>query len=117
MRTKHRKAALKTRSHKVEKKPYVPIRKHTISQQSRQREATDTKECCEDTGGQRNQDSHTDKGRQNQEEHAQVEQGGNTENSEKSVHPGPIQTVPEVYKRCADDAETTETEIEAEELL
>lgn len=117
MRTKHRKAALKTRGHRIGKKPYVPIRKHTIPQQLREWETTDTKEYCEDTGGQGNQDSHPDEGWQNKEKHAQIDQSRNTENSEKSVHPGPLQAMSEVYKRCADDTETTETEIEAEELL
>ena len=116
MKTKHRKSVPKTRSHKVEKRPYVPIRKHTTPEQPRKREATDTEEHCEDTKRKGEQDSDSGEGRKDKEEHAQIEQSGNTENSEKSVHPGPLQALPELYKWCADDTEAGETEIEAEEL-
>lgn len=116
MKTKHRKAVPKTRSHKVEKKPYVPIRKHTIPQQPSERETTDQKEHCQDKERQGNQDSRSDDGRKDKEEHPQVDPGRNTENSEKSVHPGPVQALPELYKWCADDTEAAETSIEAEEL-
>ena len=115
MKSKHRKSVPKTRGHKVEKKPYVPIRKHTVPQQPRGREATDTEEYCKNSEWKGDQDSHSNEGRENQEEYSQVDEGRNTENSEESVHPGPVQTVPELYK-CADDTQTSETSIEAEEL-
>lgn len=117
MKSKHRKSVPKTRGHKVEKKLHVPIRKHTSPQQPCERERTDEKEHSENTEWQGDQDSHANQGRQNEEKHTQIEQIRNTENSEKPVHPGPVQTVSELYKWCADDTETTETEIEAEELL
>jgi hypothetical protein len=117
MKSKHRKLVSKTRNHKVEKRPNVRIRKHTIPQQSCEWQTTDTQECCENQEWQGNQDCHSDERWKTEEKHTQTQQSRNTENSEKSVHPGPVQTVPEMYKRCADDTETTETEIEAEELL
>jgi DNA polymerase sigma len=116
MKSKHKKSVPKTRGHKVEKRPYVPIRKHTGSQQHEQRTTTDTKEHSEDTERKGDQDSHSDEGRKNEEEHAQINEGRDTENSDKSVHPGPIQAVPHLYKWCADDTEADETEIESEEL-
>lgn len=116
MKSKHRKSVPKTRSHKVEKKPYVPIRKHSVSQCPGERKAADTEKHSENQEWQRNEDSDSNERRKTQEEHTQVDQGGNTENSEKPVHPGPVQTLPELHKGCADDTETAETEIEAEEL-
>jgi hypothetical protein len=116
MKSKHKKSVPKTRGHKVEKRPYVPIRKHAGSQQSSERETTDPQEHRKDTEWKGDQDSHSDERWENKEEHPQVVEGGATENSEKSVHPGPIQAVSELYKWCADDTETTETCIEAEEL-
>jgi hypothetical protein len=115
MKTKQKKTVPKTRGHKVEKKPYVPIRKHTSPQQHGERQREDSREHGEDSERQRNQDSCLEAGRKDKEEYTQVEQGGTTENSEKSVHPGPLQTVPEMYT-CADDTQTSETCIEAEEL-
>lgn len=115
MKSKHRKSVPKTRGHKIEKKHYVPIRKHTGSQKSRERERTDTKEDCKNSKWEGDQDSHSNEGGENQEEHTQVDEGGNTENSEQSVHPGPVQTLPEMSE-CADDTQTSETSIEAEEL-
>ena len=115
MKSKHRKSVPKTRGHKVEKKPYVPIRKHTVPQQSGGRKAADTEEYSENPKWKGDQDSDSNERRENQEEHPQVDEGRNSENSEKSVHPGPVQTVHELYK-CADDTETSETSIEAEEL-
>lgn len=117
MKTKQRKSVPKTRGHKVDKKPYVPIRKHTGAQRHCEREGTNTEECSKDSKREGEQDSHSGEGRQNKEKHAQVEPIRNTENSEKSIHPGPVQTLPEMHKWCADDTETAETEIEAEELL
>ena len=116
MKTKQKKSLPKTRGHKVEKK-YVPIRKYTGSQCLCERQGTDTEKYSQDSKRKGIEDSHTGQGRENKEEHPQIEQGRNTENSEKSVHPGPIQTVSELYKGCADDTEAAETAIEAEELL
>jgi len=116
MKTKHKKPIPKTRGHKVERKPYVPIRKLTNAQQHGQRDTKDKDEHCEDSQREGDQDSHHEGERKDQEEHTQVEPNRATENSEKSVHPGPVQALPELYKWCADDTETTETGIEAEEL-
>ena len=48
MKSKHKKAVPKTRGHKVGKRPYVPIRKHSVSQQYEQWKDTDTEEHCKD---------------------------------------------------------------------
>lgn len=115
MKSKHRKTVPKTRSHKVEKKPYVPIRKHTSSHVQSEWKEPDKEKHCEDTQREGNQDSHQDRGWKSEEEHAQIEPIRNTENSEKSIHPGPVQTLSEMCE-CADDKTSGETEIEAEEL-
>lgn len=115
MKSKHRKPIPKTRGHKVERK-YVPIRKLTDAQQPSERNAQNKDECREDSERKRNKDSDCEGERKDQEEHPQVEQGGNTENSEKSVHPGPLQTVPGLSEQTAAHAQTAETEIESEEL-
>jgi hypothetical protein len=115
MKSKHKKSVPKTRGHKVEKKPHVPIRKHSGPQQSCRRETTDTQEYSENTEWKGNQDSSSNERWENEKEYTQIEQGGNTENSEKPVHPGPVQAVSQMPE-CADDTQTSETSIEAEEL-
>jgi hypothetical protein len=115
IKRKHRKTVPKTRGHKVEKKPYVPLRKHTSSQQHERRDPADSHEHSENSEREGNQDSNLEGGREDKEEYTQIEQGRTTENPEESVHPGPLQALPEMYK-CADDTQTSETSIEAEEL-
>ena len=115
IKRKHRKTVPKTRGHKVEKKPYVPLRKHASSQQHEGRERADSHEHSHHSERKGNQDSGLEGGGEDKEEYTLLEQGGTTENSEKPVHPGPLQALPEMYK-CADDTQTSETCIEAEEL-
>jgi hypothetical protein len=115
MKSKHRKPIPKTRGHKVEKK-YVPIRKLTDAQQHSERNSQNKDECCEDSERKRDQNSDREGEGKDKEEHSQTEQGRNTENSEKSVHPGPLQTVSGLSEQSAAHAETAETEIESEEL-
>ena len=115
MKSKHKKSVPKTRGHKVEKKPYVPIRKHTVPQQSSRRETTDAQEHSENQEWKGNQDSGPNERWENEKEYTQIEQGGDTENSEKPVHPGHVQAVSQMPE-CADDTQTSETSIEAEEL-
>ena len=116
MKTKHKKPIPKTRGHKVERKPYVPIRKLTNAQQHGQRDTKDKDEHCKDSQREGDQDSHHEGERKDQEEHTQVEPSRATENSEKSVHPGPLQTVPGLPEQTAAHTETDETQIESEEL-
>lgn len=118
MKTKQRKAVPKTRGHKVEKRPYVPIRKLTSSQRLRERQGANTEEYSQDSERKGEQDSDSGEGRENKEKHAQVEPIRDTENSEKSVHPGPVQTVHHMSEQpqTACDTETEETHIEAELL-
>lgn len=115
MKRKHRKTVPKTRGHKVDKKPYVPLRKHASSQQHEGWKPTDSHEHSDHSEREGNQDSDRGRTRKDKEEYAQIEQGGTTENSEESVHPGPLQAMLEMYK-CADDTQTSETCVEAEEL-
>ena len=115
MKSKHKKPIPKTRGHKVEKK-YVPIRKLTNAQQYAQRKPQNKDEHCEDSQWEGNQDSHHEGGRKDQEEHTQTESKRDTENSEKSVHPGPLQTLHGLSEETAADKETAETQIESEEL-
>lgn len=123
IQSKHRKIK-KTRGHKVERRPYVSILKHTIPYIHGEREETDESQLGDDSKRQGHQDS-CDKGKgENTEEHTQVEQVRDTENSEKSVHPGPVQTVHHMSEpapatlesQTACDTETEETHIEAELL-
>ena len=116
MKSKHKKSVAKTRGHKVEKKPYVPIRKHTGPQQHGERQGKDKDEHSDNQKREGDQDSGGEGGKEDKEEHTQVDKGGDTENSEKPVHPGPIQAASEMHQSGAVDAQTSETEIEAEEL-
>lgn len=114
MRSKHKKSIPKTRGHKVERK-YVPIRKHASSHVQGGRQNQNTQEYCEDSGHQGNKDSGDYRGQENQEKYTQAETLRDTENSEKSVHPGLVQTMSEMSS-TADDQTDGKTEIEAEEL-
>jgi hypothetical protein len=116
MRSKHRKTIPKTRHHKVEKRDNVQLRKHTGSQYDGRREGADKDEHSQDKKRERNQDCDHESERKDEEKHAQVEPLRNTENSEESVHPGPLQTMSEVSEQTAVHEETDKTEIESEEL-
>ena len=119
MRSKHKCQIKKTRGHKVEKRPHVPLLKHTGSLLHGEREEKDKSQLGEHPQRQGNQDSDNQGGEENKKEHSQAEQVRNTENSEKSIHPGPVQTVPHMSQSdtlAADDETYDKTEIEAEEL-
>jgi hypothetical protein len=116
IQSKHRKLIKKTRGHKVERKPYVSILKHPVSHIHGGREEENKNEFCDNSQREGDQDSH-DKGKgEDKKEHTQVEQIRDTENSEKSVHPGPVQTVPDLSQQAAYDQTPDKTEIEAELL-
>ena len=115
-KSKHKVCIGKTRGHKIERKPYVPIRKHTDSHRFEKRKGTDTSEYCEDSERQGDKDSGDTKGWEDTEEHSHLEQTRDTENTEKSVHPGPVQTVPGLFESPADDQTSDKTDIESEEL-
>ncbi len=117
MKSKHKKSIPKTRGHKVEKRSHVPIRKYPVSYVQGGRQETDTQEYSENSQREGGQDGCPDDGRQSQEEHTQIEPLRDTENSEKSVHPGPLQTVFDMHNQGADDQTYANAEIEAEELL
>lgn len=116
MRSKHKHHIKKTRGHKVEKRPYVPLLKHTSSQLIGERKEADEGQLGEHQKREGDQDCHDQGGKQDTQELTQVEQVRNTENSEKSVHPGPVQTVFDLPEGCADDTQAIETEIESEVL-
>lgn len=117
MRSKHKCQIKKTRGHKVEKKPHVPLLKHTGSLHLGEREEKDKSQLSEHPQRQGDQDSDDKGGKKDPKEHTQIEQVRNTENSEKSIHPGPVQTVSDMSESAtADDQAYDKTEIEAEEL-
>lgn len=116
MKTKQRKSIPKTRGHRVEKKPYVPLREHSDAQQHQRRQASDKKEHSEDQKREGNQISPGGGGREDKEECAQVECSGNSENSEESIHPGPIQTLSALSQQAACDTAYETPLIEAEEI-
>jgi hypothetical protein len=116
MKSKHKKIA-KTRNHKVEGKRNVQLLQHTKSRNDEEWKDTGSQEYCEDSKRQGDKDSGCQGKWEDTKECAQTNQGGNTENTEKSIHPGPIQTVSNVSESAtADDKEADKTEIEAEEL-
>ncbi len=116
MRSKHKRSVAKTRSSKVEAKVNVPLRKHTITFVYGKRNEKDAQEHSEDCKREGNQDSCPGGERQDQEKHSQVESLRDTENPEKSVHPGPVQALPELSEQTAVVQTSDETEIEAEVL-
>jgi hypothetical protein len=116
MKTKQRKTIPKTRGHKVEKKPYVPIRKYASPHNYEGRKETDTKESCENSQREGDQRSDDHGGQEDKEKCKEVEQGRNTENSEESIHPGPVQTLLELHPQSADDTTSEKGGIESEEL-
>lgn len=115
MKSRH-KTIPKTRCHRVEKKPHVSIRKHSVPHVEGRREETDPKKHCEDSQREGDQDCCDHERREDKEEHTQAETLRGTENSEKSVHPGPVQTVSVMHQEGADDQTYANAEIEAEEL-
>lgn len=116
MKTKQRKTIPKTRGHRVEKKPYVPLRERTDAQQSGQRETSDKKENSQDQKREGHQISLGGGRREVQKEYVQVESSGNTENSEQSIHPGPIQTLSALPGETACDTAYETPLVEAEEI-
>ena len=119
MRSKHKCQIKKTRGHKVEKKPHVPLFKHSSSLHDSERKEEDQSQLGEHSQWKGDKDSNDKGGKENTKEHAQVEQVRNTENSEKSIHPGPVQTLPNMSESdtfAADDETYDKTEIEAEQL-
>lgn len=116
MKTKQRKTIPKTRGHRVEKKPYVPLRECTDAQQSGERKASDQKKNSEDQKREGDQSGLGGGRRENKEECAQVDCQGNTENSEQSIHPGPIQTLSALSEQAACDTAYETPLVEAEEI-
>ena len=116
MKTKQRRIIPKTRSHRVEKKPYVPIRKYAGSHNNEGRKETDAKESGENKEREGNQAGNDTGRKKDQEKCAQVEPIRNTENSEEPVHPGPVQALSEMHPQSADDTTSEKGGIESEEL-
>jgi hypothetical protein len=116
MKTKHRKTIPKTRGHRVEKKQNVHLRKHTSPKQHDKRETNDEDQHGQDSKREGNKDGCPGGEREDTKKHTQVEQSGNSENSEESVHPGLIQTLPDMLEQSAVHETSDKTEIEAEEI-
>jgi hypothetical protein len=114
IKTKQKRTIPKTRSHRVETKPYVPLREYTGSFESRERQATDKEKHCEDPKWEGDQISCLDGEWQNKEECEKTQSEGNTENSAESIHPGPIQAVSTLHPESADDQTGYKNEIESE---
>jgi hypothetical protein len=116
MKTKQRKTIPKTRSHRVEKKPYVPLRECSDAQQYEGRKETNTEKCSDDQKREGDQSCLSGGGRKNKEECEEAQPAGNTENSEESIHPGPLQTLHQLHPQCAGDEKAEKTLVEAEEI-
>ena len=123
IRSKLKKSIPKTRGHKVEKKPYVPLRKHTSTQQLHQRQETNKEEYSENQKGEGDESGNSTSGRQDEEKCKEIVQSGNSENSKESVHPGPVQTLLDMSQQTIAKDQTSavkasddKTEIEAEVL-
>ena len=117
MRSKHKCQIKKTRGHRVEKRPHVPLLKHTSPLHDGERKEEDQSQLGQYSQWQGDQDSHHKGGEEDAKEHTQTELIRNTENSEKSIHPGPVQTLSDMSESAtADDQASDKTEIEAEEL-
>jgi hypothetical protein len=117
MKTKHRKSVPKTRSHRIEKRTDVSVRKHAISCVNRKWKEENEKEYRKDSEREGDKDSDSGRGEEDKEECSQIEQIGDAKHSNESVHPGPLQAVPGLPEQSADDQTPEQTEIEAEELL
>jgi hypothetical protein len=111
-----KKVVLKTRGHKVEKKRYVPLRKHTGSQHTEERLPSDTDKHSQDSEWKGDQDGHDSGTRHHTEEQTHVEQIRDEKDSTESVHPGPLQTVSELLEQTAVVQTSDKEEIEAEVL-
>ena len=116
IRTKQKKTIPKTRGHKVEKKPYVPLRKHTSTQQLGERQATDQEKHSQDQQREGDQGSGRGGKREGEEEHQEIIEVRDTENSTESIHPGPVQTVSALPEQAAVHTSSETPLIEAEEL-
>lgn len=116
IKSKHKVHLRKTRGHKVEYKQYVPILKHASAKQHDERKEDDKSEYSQGEERQGHQDSTHEGKREDTQEHSQVEQGGNTENSKESIHPGPLQALLRLLESTAAYEEDDKTEIEAEEI-
>jgi hypothetical protein len=116
IRSRHKKLIKKTRGHKVERKPYVSILKHATAHSHGEWNQTDKSEFGDDQERKRVKDSSLNGEWKDPKEHTQAEQSGTTENSEESVHPGPIQTVSNMPESTASSETSDKTEIESEQL-
>lgn len=116
IKSKHRKTIPKTRGHKLEKKPYVPLRKHTNAQSDEERKEPYKDKYSEDSERQGNQNSSSEGKRDNTEEHTQAEQVRNPEDPAESVYPGTVQTLPDLFEQTASVQTADKTEIESEEI-
>ena len=117
MRSKHKKSIQKTRHHKVEKR-HVQLLKHTSTQYDGGRQGEDQNQCSEHSQREGNQDGDGQGEWKDTEILQEAELLRNTENSEKSVYPGPIQTLPHLSESQISAGNETydKTQIEAEEL-
>jgi hypothetical protein len=116
IRSKQKKSIPKTRGHKLEKKPYVPLRKHTSSHHEQERKVSYQDKHSEDSERGGNQDSHLEGKRDHTQEHSQTEQFRDQENPNESVHPGIVQALPDLPESTASVQTADKTEIEAEEI-
>jgi hypothetical protein len=116
IRSKQKKLIKKTRGHKVERKPYVSILKHATAHSDGKREETDKSQLsdCQEREG--DKDGSLEGEWKDPQEHTQAIESGNTENSEESVHPGPIQTLSNMPESTASSETSDKTEIESEQL-
>lgn len=116
MRSKVKKTIPKTRGHRVGKKLHVPVLKHPSPQRDGERSSEDKKEHSEHQGQEGDQDGRSEGKWEDTKEYTSIEPSGNTENSEESIHPGPVQTVPDLSEQTALHQTSDKESIESEEL-
>jgi hypothetical protein len=116
IRSKQKKLIKKTRGHKVERKPYVSILKHTTANSDGERKETDKSQLSDGQEREGDKDGSLEGERKDPKEHTQANESGNTENSEESIHPGPVQTVPNMSESTASPETSDKAEIESEKL-
>lgn len=116
IKSKHKKTIPKTRGHKLEKKPYVPLRKHTNTQSDEERKDSYKDKYGKDPERKGDQDSCLGGEREDTQEHTQTVSLGDQENPEESVHPGTLQAVLDLPTATASVQTADKTEIEAEEI-
>ncbi len=118
MRSKHKLKPGKTRGHKIGKRDHVSLLKLAGSQHDGQRQGKDKDQHSEYQEWQGNQNSDSPGEWKDTQIHQEVEQIRDEKDTNESIHPGPLQTLPHMPEQqiSAGNQTSDKTEIESEEL-